>query len=185
MGPGEHTCRLSAPACCIAWIVSSTLPRSLISTELRASSGIWAGKGLLEQVLRYSQTTYNGKWSNMNSISFAIVLQGSWSKVLSQIFVWIVVLTLLIFRVHTHLTFKSGLCLFSDKRFTDLSLGQLLPESQDSPHWRVDPGNLVDLHKQLCSPSSFTTQFRWTKCHRGEKWASSSTNVNASLHYLL
>lgn len=40
MGVSERTCRLSAPALCIAWIVSSTLLRSLISTELLANSGI-------------------------------------------------------------------------------------------------------------------------------------------------
>lgn len=41
------TCRFPTPARCMAWIVSSTLLRSLISTEHLASSGIWTGKNLV------------------------------------------------------------------------------------------------------------------------------------------
>lgn len=68
--------------------------------------------------------------------------------------VWFAVFTLehLFPKQHTNTdTFLSVLCLFSDKKFTHLSLCQLVPDGQDTPHWCVDPGNMINLHVQHVS----------------------------------
>lgn len=108
------TCRLPAPARCMAWIVSSTLLRSLISTEVLVSSGIWT-----EQL----------NWVAPYSVCLS-----------------------------THSDMENPIMFLVDLPY--LSLDQLVPDGQHSPHRRVDPWDMVNLYiKSRGNPIWVITHF--------------------------
>lgn len=133
------TCRLPAPARCMAWIVSSTLLRSLISTEHLASSGICIGKTCSHGKREREENKVRDKSKRRlyTGICYILLLISS-SDTLKTEICFLSYVKILKLNFHY-------LC---SVELPYLGLGQLVPDGQDSPHWCVDPGNMVYLQVQ-------------------------------------